>query len=281
MLWGFAGDTLVPPPPPLSPEEDSDADGWVWIGGLAREGGAGQSAGRERELPESPQAAMPVPAPAEVGLEAAEMDEVAPSPAPPVHGSNEPSCSRGGVVVEAQPASCSEPAKTGEEQRTAGPPDDMLPSQPPAPAQDMGRGEQEAASSSNLAPPPSHGVRAREQALPEDRPEKARRVMVQAPETPLAAAQRWMVGSFGEGWRDCFHASHRLSLAAPLVYCRRCGHHCEEARHLISLRARCEEPPRGSVYFSRLRSIEAGKHPTKKEKRLLAAVPLPPGRLVS
>ena len=101
---------------------------------------------------------------------------------------------------------------------------------------------------------------------------------VQQAASPLLLAQGWMSTRFGTDWRERFHQSHRLSLAQPLVFCRRCGHHCADRQHLAKLRDLCGgDPATGSVYFSRLRSIGQGKHPTKKGEELRDPVPLPPG----
>ena len=94
--------------------------------------------------------------------------------------------------------------------------------------------------------------------------------------SPLTAAVEWMQGTFGGDWKGRFHRTHRLSLARPLVYCRRCGHHCETRQHLAKLRSPCEEPPKGSVYWSRLGKINRGLHPTSGA-RLQTSIPLPPG----
>jgi len=82
---------------------------------------------------------------------------------------------------------------------------------------------------------------------------------------------------FGQQWRERFHRSHRLMYAAPLLYCRVCGHHCETGQHIAKLGEVCDGPPgTGSVYHSRLRSIAAGRHPTGGHA-LNRAFPLPCG----
>ena len=107
--------------------------------------------------------------------------------------------------------------------------------------------------------------------------QKVRRVERAIP-SPMAAAVATMEARFGAEWKGDFHRLHHLSLADPLVYCRRCGHHCETRQHLIGLRSRCGgAPPKGSVYHSRLEKIAKGQHPTRKGRALAKAVPLPPG----
>ena len=95
----------------------------------------------------------------------------------------------------------------------------------------------------------------------------------------IAAATEWMQSVFGADWATKFHRSHWLSLAKPLVFCRLCGHHCETTQHLVALRKPCGGvPPTGDVYHSRKEKIERGRHPTKKDKTLERAIPLPPGQ---
>ena len=94
-----------------------------------------------------------------------------------------------------------------------------------------------------------------------------------------AAAQEWMCSTFGAEWRARLHRTHRLSLAKPLVFCRRRGYHCEGPRHLAKLRELCREPKQGSVQVTRLKRILRGEDPLKGSRRLAAAVPLPFGTL--
>ena len=96
---------------------------------------------------------------------------------------------------------------------------------------------------------------------------------------PLVHAIERMSGVFGACWRERFHHSHQLSLAAPLVYCRVCGHHCGSSQHLVELGSKCSGPPdpslRGNV--ERLRRISSGWSPLTGGPRLERAVPLPAG----
>ena len=96
---------------------------------------------------------------------------------------------------------------------------------------------------------------------------------------PLVHAIERMSGVFGACWRERFHHSHQLSLAAPLVYCRVCGHHCGSSQHLVELGSKCSGPPdpalRGNV--GRLRRLSSGWSPQTGGPRLERAVPLPAG----
>jgi len=87
-----------------------------------------------------------------------------------------------------------------------------------------------------------------------------------------------MAGRFGEDWKSRFHRTHRLSLAQPLVYCRRCIRHCEELRHLVGLSRECLGDAGGTKgnYPARAKSISQGVHPTTGTP-LGRAVPIPPG----
>ena len=92
-----------------------------------------------------------------------------------------------------------------------------------------------------------------------------------------AAAVDWMGVTFGENWRELFDSTHRLSLARPLAFCRRCGAHCDTPQHVVKLGKGCDGEPRpGSNFFYRLRKIMEGKHPTSGQA-LAGAVPLPFG----
>ena len=69
----------------------------------------------------------------------------------------------------------------------------------------------------------------------------------------MAIAMEWMSGRVGERWRERFRHTHRLSMAAPLVYYRRRARHCESIQHLVGLAGECKgDPPVGSTYKSRL-----------------------------
>ena len=101
---------------------------------------------------------------------------------------------------------------------------------------------------------------------------------VEPPPGPIPLAVEWMRSKFGAAWRERFHVSHRLSLARPLVFCRRCGRHCQDVQHLAALGRQCTgEPSTGSTYLARLRYIQQGKHPTTRQMELSPPVPLPPG----
>ena len=105
--------------------------------------------------------------------------------------------------------------------------------------------------------------------------DKRRRVEAGAGDvSPIGRALEWMVARFGEDWRSKFHRTHRLSLAQPLVYCRRCARHCETLQHLVALRRECLEAK--GCYPSRLEAIERGRHPLSGAA-LGRSVPLPLG----
>ena len=91
--------------------------------------------------------------------------------------------------------------------------------------------------------------------------------------SPLVRAQQHMVRQFGDRWKGIFHQSHRLSLAAPLVFCRRCGHHGASAQHVVKLKLECLA---SEDSLKRLKSISQGRHPTNGS-RIAEAVPLPLG----
>ena len=79
--------------------------------------------------------------------------------------------------------------------------------------------------------------------------------------------------AFGDGWEKAVHESHRLSFAAPLLYCRVCGAHAASRQYLVGLRGRCEvaEPRTSAV----LRRLAEHLHPSTKAA-LAKAVPLTP-----
>ena len=103
--------------------------------------------------------------------------------------------------------------------------------------------------------------------------------LTQGRDDPLAGAIETMSCVFGMAWRERFHRSHQLSLAAPLVYCRVCGHYCGTSQHLTELGSMCSGPPnpamRGNV--ERLRRLSSGWSPRTGGPRLERAVPLPAG----
>ena len=76
--------------------------------------------------------------------------------------------------------------------------------------------------------------------------------------------------TFGAQVGDLVDSSHRLSFAAPLLYCRRCGAHGASPQYLVSLKGACL--PTLARTKAMLRQLEMGRHPTT---RSLLAAPVP------
>ena len=93
---------------------------------------------------------------------------------------------------------------------------------------------------------------------------------------PLAKALAEAHVLLGKKWRSQVHASHALSLAKPLVYCRKCGAYAGSVARMRVLRGLCPAKPALEI---RLRNLMGGLHPEVAGKRLERAMPLPPGEL--
>jgi hypothetical protein len=76
--------------------------------------------------------------------------------------------------------------------------------------------------------------------------------------------------AFGAQLWDLVSLSHRLSYAAPLLYCRCCGAHGASPQYLVGLKGECV--PTLTRTKAMLRQLEQGLHPTT---RSMLAVPIP------
>jgi hypothetical protein len=76
--------------------------------------------------------------------------------------------------------------------------------------------------------------------------------------------------AFGTQLWDMVSLSHRLSYAAPLLYCRCCGAHGASPQYLVGLKGECL--PSLARTKAMLRQLERGLHPTTKAA---LAVPVP------
>ena len=103
--------------------------------------------------------------------------------------------------------------------------------------------------------------------------------------TSMDEAAAYMALTFGPEWRSAVHASHRPSLAEPVLYCRVCGKYSERAGSIRGLGERCQGDPtkhgdtrkeRGGGYATKLRRLREGLHPVD-DRRVRAAAPLPLG----
>ena len=266
------GGTLVPPPPPMAyPEvpEDSDSDGWVTIGGLA---GAGSLEGDPREP--LAVAAAPVPAAAGTVCVPAPAGNVTegegePEPASLASGPRDVPGLRRDVHLDPVAASGVALAASG-----AGP---AVPEGMAAPAP---QAEGDAVPVPAAPPRPSDPPEGAPGAVAVAAGNREGKRNREAPGDPLTRATAWMATQFGDDWRRSFHWTHRLSLAKPLVYCRRCVRHTESVQHLVGLARECTgDAPVASCYPSRRVKIERGLHPTARpERELEGPVPLPPGQ---
>ena len=83
-------------------------------------------------------------------------------------------------------------------------------------------------------------------------------VVSSAPPAP-AEATALMGTRYGPCWRQKVHGSHRLSLAEPINFCRRCGAYCASYGGLRGLRAQCpgDADPTGPAGW-RVRKLAAG-----------------------
>ena len=102
---------------------------------------------------------------------------------------------------------------------------------------------------------------------------EAARAKVARTTSPKVLAHTEWKAAFGDGWGKAVHETHKLSFAAPLLYCRVCGAHAANRQYLVGLRGQCEVAEPGSSAM--LRRLAEHLHPTTRAA-LAEAVPLTP-----